>query len=79
MRRLEDYAKKYQYARFERRGGILQMTPHTKGELLHEVRAIYRAARGVSRWRCRSHNRMVILIGTGPEFSEPRTTPGHLV
>ena len=24
----------------------------------------------------RSHNRVVILIGTGPEFSEPRTTPG---
>ena len=31
MSRLEDYANKYQCARFERRDGILQMTLHTEG------------------------------------------------
>ena len=29
--KLEDYADKYQCVRFERRGGILQMTLHTEG------------------------------------------------
>jgi len=29
--KLEDYANKYQCVRFERRGGILQMTLHTDG------------------------------------------------
>jgi hypothetical protein len=31
MSRLEDYANKYQCARFERRDGILLMTLHTDG------------------------------------------------
>ena len=31
MSKLEDYANKYQCARFERRDGILQMTLHTDG------------------------------------------------
>ena len=77
MSRLEEYANKYQTVRFERRGGILQVTLHTEGQSL--------------RWGFLPHgelpeafhdigadrdNRVVILTGTGAEFSGPRATPG---
>src|SRR5437588_650351 len=77
MSRLEDYADKYQTVRFERRDGILQVTLHTEGQSL--------------RWGFLPHgelpeafhdigadrdNRVVILTGTGAEFSGPRATPG---
>jgi enoyl-CoA hydratase/carnithine racemase len=75
--KLEDYANKYQSVRFERRDGILLMTLHTDGgslrwgfgphgelpEAFHDV--------GGDRY-----NRVVILTGTGAEFSGPRATPG---
>ena len=75
--KLEDYANKYQCVRFERRDGILQMTLHTEG--------------GSLRWGFGPHgelpdafydvgndreNRVVIITGTGAEFSGPRATPG---
>jgi enoyl-CoA hydratase/carnithine racemase len=77
MSRLEDYATKYRTVRMERRHGILQMTLHTDGgplrwgflphgelpEAFHDV--------GSDR-----ENRVVILTGTGDEFSGPRATPG---
>jgi enoyl-CoA hydratase/carnithine racemase len=77
MSKLEDYAEKYQSVRFERRDGILLMTLHTDGgslrwgfgphgelpEAFHDV--------GADR-----DNRVVILTGTGAEFSGPRATPG---
>src|SRR5207302_5660736 len=77
MSRLEDYANKYQTVRFERRNGILQVSLHTDG--------------GPLRWGFLPHgelpeafhdiggdrdNRVVILTGTGAEFSGPRATPG---
>jgi len=77
MSKLEDYADKYQSVRMERRDGILQMTLHTDG--------------GSLRWGFGPHgelpeafhdvgsdrdNRVVILTGTGAEFSGPRATPG---
>ena len=75
--KLDHYANKYQCVRFERRGGILQMTLHTDG--------------GSLRWGFGPHgelpdafydvgndreNRVVIITGTGAEFSGPRATPG---
>jgi len=77
LSKLEDYAEKYKCIRFERRGGILQMTLHTDGgslrwgfgphgelpEAFHDV--------GADR-----DNKVVILTGTGDEFSGPRATPG---
>src|SRR5579872_3337059 len=77
MSRLEEYANKYQCARFERRDGILLMTLHTDGsslrwgfgphgdlpEAFHDVGAD-------------PENKVVILTGTGPEFSGPRANPG---
>jgi hypothetical protein len=77
MTTFDSYATKYQTIRMERRNGILQMTPHTDG--------------GPLRWGFLPHgelpeafhdvgsdceNRVVIITGTGPEFSGPRANPG---
>jgi enoyl-CoA hydratase/carnithine racemase len=77
MSSFDEYANKYQTARMERRNGILQLTLHTEGQSL--------------RWGFLPHgelpeafhdigadrdNRVVILTGTGAEFSGPRATPG---
>jgi enoyl-CoA hydratase/carnithine racemase len=77
MSTLDLYAAKYQSARMERRDGVLEVTLHTDGqslrwgflphaelpELFHDI--------GADR-----DNRVVILTGTGAEFSGPRATPG---
>jgi enoyl-CoA hydratase/carnithine racemase len=77
MSKLADYQNKYETIRFDRRDGILQMTLHTGG--------------GPLRWGFLPHgelpdafydvgadreNRVVILTGTGDEFSGPRANPG---
>jgi enoyl-CoA hydratase/carnithine racemase len=78
MARFEEYANKYQTIRMERRNGILQITFHTDG--------------GPLRWGLLPHkeftfafadigsdpeNRIVIMTGTGEEFSGPRPTAPH--
>src|SRR6202165_4544045 len=75
--KLEDYANKYQSVRMERRDGILQMTLHTEGQSLRwgfgphgELPEAFHDV-GADR-----DNRVVILTGTGAEFSGPRATPG---
>jgi enoyl-CoA hydratase/carnithine racemase len=74
---LEEYRNKYQTVRMERHDGILEVTLHTDGgslrwgflphgelpEAFHDI--------GADR-----DNRVVILTGTGAEFSGPRATPG---
>jgi len=77
MSQLQDYANKYQTIRMERRDGILQMTLHTDGGPLRwgflphaELPAAFYDV-GADRG-----NRVVILTGTGAEFSGPRATPG---
>src|ERR1700752_2066854 len=77
MSSLEEYSGKYKSARMERRDGIFQVTLHTEGQSL--------------RWGFLPHgelpeafydvgsdheNRVVIITGTGDEFSGPRATPG---
>ena len=77
MSKFESYATKYKTIRMERRNGILQMTLHTNG--------------GSLRWGFLPHgelpeafydvssdydNRVVIITGTGTEFSGPRANPG---
>jgi enoyl-CoA hydratase/carnithine racemase len=72
MSTLEQYGKKYECARFERKRGILQMTLHTNG--------------GPFQWNAVAHRelpeifadvggdretKVVILTGTGDEFSGP--------
>jgi enoyl-CoA hydratase/carnithine racemase len=77
MSRLEDYATKYQTVRMERRHGILQMTLHTEGGPLRwgflPHRELPEAFYDVGADR---DNRVVIITGTGAEFSGPRATPG---
>src|SRR3954466_3054997 len=76
MAKLEDYANKYQTRRFERRNGVLQMTLHTEGQSLpwgflphgELPEAFYDV--GADR-----ENKVVILTGTGAEFSGPRARP----
>jgi enoyl-CoA hydratase/carnithine racemase len=77
MSTLEEYQNKYRTVRMERRDGILEVTLHTDGgplrwgflphselpEAFHDI--------GADR-----DNRVVILTGTGAEFSGPRATPG---
>jgi enoyl-CoA hydratase/carnithine racemase len=76
MSRFEDYADKYSCIRMERKDGILQLTFHSDG--------------GSLRWGTGPHgelpdafaeigrdreNRVVIMTGTGEEFSGVRATP----
>jgi len=77
MIQFEDYANKYQSVRMERRDGVLQMTLHTDGQSLRwgfgphgELPEAFHDV-GADR-----DNRVVILTGTGAEFSGPRATPG---
>jgi len=77
MSSFEEYASKYQTARMERRNGILQVTLHTEGQSLRwgflphgELPEAFHDI-GADR-----ENRVVILTGTGPEFSGARATPG---
>ncbi len=73
MAKFDDYANEYKTIRMERRNGILQMTFHTDG--------------GPLRWGLQPHrdftyafadvgsdpeNKVIILTGTGEEFSGPR-------
>lgn len=78
MSGLDDYAEKYSCLALERRDGILEARLHTDG--------------GPLRWGLGPHgelpdafadiardreNRVVILTGTGEEFSGPRAVPGQ--
>src|SRR5262249_13945457 len=78
MARIDDYARKYSQIRLERRNGILEMTLHTDGGPLRwgpviqaELVAAFTEI-GADRG-----NRIIILTGTGHEFSGPRAEPGH--
>lgn len=76
MSDLETYADKYQTLRVERRNGILQVTVHTEGQSLRWGLLPHGefpdAFADIARDR---ENRVVILTGTGDEFSGPRATP----
>ena len=77
MSTIEDYANKYRTIRMERRHGILHMTLHTDGGSLRwgfvPHGELPDAFYDVGRDR---DNRVVIITGTGAEFSGPRATPG---
>ena len=79
MSSFEEYARKYQTARMERRDGILQVTVHTEGQSLRwgflphgELPEAFHDI-GADR-----ENRVVILTGTGPEFPDRAPRRGHL-
>jgi enoyl-CoA hydratase/carnithine racemase len=72
----DEYSSKYQSIKMERRDGILLMTLHTDGKELRwgslphgELPdAFYHVGRD-------RENKVIILTGTGEEFSGPRPTP----
>jgi enoyl-CoA hydratase/carnithine racemase len=76
MAKFEDYATKYQTIRMERRNGILQITFHTNdgplqwGLLPHREFTFAFADIGSD-----PDNKVIIMTGTGEEFSGPRPTP----
>src|SRR6202051_4463647 len=77
MSSFEEYVNKYQTVRMERRNGILQWPLHTAGQSLRwgflphgELPEVFHDI-GTDR-----ENKVVILTGTGAEFSGPRATPG---
>jgi len=78
MSRLDEYADKYDCARMERRDGILQVTLHTDGASLRwglgPHSELPNAFADIARDR---DNRVVILTGTGDEFSGPAAVPGQ--
>ena len=72
MTKLDDYAQKFETIRFRREDGILEMTLHTDGDsqrfgpVPHSE--MEQAFLDVSR---DSDNHVIILTGTGEEFSGP--------
>ena len=77
MSSLEQYASKYTCARMERRNGVLEVRLHTDGQSLRwgfvPHGELPEAFHDIA---CDRENRVVILTGTGEEFSGPRATPG---
>jgi enoyl-CoA hydratase/carnithine racemase len=76
MSLFDEYSRKYETVKMERRDGVLQMTLHTEGKALRwglvPHRELPAAFYDVGRDR---DNRVIILTGTGDEFSGPRPTP----
>ena len=76
MATFDDYAERYQHINMKRRDGILQITLHTDSDSLrwglgpHEELARAFADIGGDR-----DNKIVIMTGTGAEFSGPRASP----
>src|SRR5262245_3439439 len=76
MASFDQYSKSYQFLKLERRDGILQMTMHTDGGPLRwglEPQAEF--ARAFAEVGADRENRVIILTGTGNEFSGPRLDP----
>ncbi len=73
----EQYAKKYQTVRMERRDGILQITLHTNGDTLQWGSLPHgEFPQAFSDIGSDPENRVVIMTGAGDAFSGPRATPG---
>lgn len=78
MSKLNDYANKYSQIRLERRNGILQMALHTDGAALRWGPVIQaELVDAFTQIGADRENRIIIMTGTGDEFSGPRAEPGH--
>ena len=76
MARFEDYANKYQTIRMERRDGVLQLTFHTDGGSLQWGLLPHREfTQAFAEIGTDPDNKLIILTGTGADFSGPRSTP----
>jgi len=78
MSKFDDYANKYSQIRLERRNGILQMSLHTDGAALRWGPVIQaELVDAFTQIGADRENRIIIMTGTGDEFSGPRAEPGH--
>ncbi len=80
MTQLSDYQNKYQCVRFERRDGVLQMTLHSNGDSLRWGLLPHRELPAAFYDVANDHDtKVVILTGTGKEFTGPQVIPaeGH--
>ena len=76
MAKFDDYSRSYRFIKMERRDGILQMTLHTDGGPLQwNLDAQVEFVRAFTDVGADRQNRIVILTGTGNEFSGPRLDP----
>ena len=76
MAKFDDYSRSYRFIKMERRGGILQMTLHTDGGPLQwNLDAQVEFVRAFTDVGTDRENRIVILTGSGNEFSGPRLDP----
>ena len=76
MAKFDDYSRSYRFIKMERRGGILQMTLHTDGGPLQwNLDAQVEFVRAFTDVGADGDNRIVILTGSGNEFSGPRLDP----
>ncbi len=76
MPKFDDYSHSYRFIKMERRGGILQMSLHTDGGPLQwNLDAQVEFVRAFTDVGADRENRIVILTGTGNEFSGPRLDP----
>lgn len=76
MSKFDDYGHSYRFMKLERRHGILQMTLHTDGGPLQwDMEAQAEFAHAFGEVGADPENRLVILTGTGDEFSGPRLDP----
>ena len=77
MSRFGDYADMFETIRLERQGGILQMTLHTDGGSLQWGPTIQsELVEAFTRIGADRENRIVILTGTGRDFSGLKAEPG---
>jgi len=78
MALFSDYADKFSQLKLERRNGILQMTLHTDGSPLRWGPIIQaELVEAFTQIGADRENRIIIMTGTGTEFSGPRAEPGH--
>src|SRR5262245_32904318 len=76
MTRFEDYARKYQTMRMERRNGILQITFHTNdGPLQWGLLPHGEFPQAFHDIGSDPDNKVVIMTGTGMAFSGPQAAP----
>ena len=76
MTKLDEYRERFRFVKLERRNGILQMTLHTDdGPLQWGLEPQAELAAAFAQVGADPENRIVILTGTGDEFSGPRLDP----
>ena len=76
MSKFDEYCGNYKSLKLERHHGILQITMHTDGGPLHwDMEAQAEFAHAFGEVGADPQNRLVILAGSGNEFSGPRLDP----